>query len=146
MSPVPARCADTVPRAALQIPKWRRTSSGKRRGYRLTPSDCPRAPSLATGQLDVLHDSLSFALFYAGFGLAGGLLALYRDKPVIVIVTAAGGAFVSCIGKESRWACVVRCVWLPTPQPMRAQGPVLLSMLIGCPRGSAWILFGVSIS
>jgi len=47
---------------------------------------------------DVFQTDESFAMFYFGAAIVGGLLALYKDKPIIIFLTSFGGAFAFFIG------------------------------------------------
>lgn len=48
--------------------------------------------------LQIFQSDESFALFYFGSALCGGMLALYKDRPIIIFLTAAGGAFGVFVG------------------------------------------------
>eukprot|EP00053_Salpingoeca_punica_P011061 m.99061 g.99061 ORF g.99061 m.99061 type:complete len:460 (+) comp15576_c0_seq1:249-1628(+) len=50
------------------------------------------------GELHLLNTDLAFAIFYATIGFVGGMLALYKEKPIIVALTAFGGAFGFFVG------------------------------------------------
>eukprot|EP00041_Stephanoeca_diplocostata_P041501 m.8133 g.8133 ORF g.8133 m.8133 type:complete len:436 (+) comp6109_c0_seq2:233-1540(+) len=43
--------------------------------------------------MSIFQSDVSFALFYTGAALVGGLVALYKNKPIIICVTAFGGSF-----------------------------------------------------
>eukprot|EP00038_Savillea_parva_P008739 m.178842 g.178842 ORF g.178842 m.178842 type:complete len:475 (+) comp14634_c0_seq1:82-1506(+) len=43
--------------------------------------------------MNVFQSEESFALFYFGAALVGGMVALYKDRPIIIALTAFGGAF-----------------------------------------------------
>lgn len=49
-------------------------------------------------QLQVFQSQESFALFYAGCALVGGIVALYKERPIIICVTSFGGAFGFFVG------------------------------------------------
>lgn len=48
--------------------------------------------------LQVFQSDESFALFYFGAALAGGLLALYKERPIIIFLTSFGGSFGVFVG------------------------------------------------
>ena len=48
--------------------------------------------------VQIFQSDESFALFYFGSALCGGMLALYKDRPIIIFLTAAGGAFGVFVG------------------------------------------------
>lgn len=52
----------------------------------------------ALAHMHVFQSDVSFAMFYSAAALVGGLVALYKDKPIIIVVTAFGGAFAFFVG------------------------------------------------
>eukprot|EP00054_Salpingoeca_dolichothecata_P017033 m.101211 g.101211 ORF g.101211 m.101211 type:complete len:417 (+) comp22274_c0_seq1:252-1502(+) len=71
-------------------------------GVFLTGSCLGLAASLALrsiiGHLHLFQTDLAFAVFYACSGLSGGIIALYKEKPVIVTITALFGSFAFFLG------------------------------------------------
>lgn len=49
-------------------------------------------------QLHVFQTQEQFAMFYVGCALAGGIFALYKERPIIICVTSFGGAFGFFVG------------------------------------------------
>ena len=48
--------------------------------------------------MHVFQSELSFAMFYAGCAVLGGIVALYKDQPVIALATSLGGSLGVFIG------------------------------------------------
>eukprot|EP00050_Salpingoeca_kvevrii_P001522 m.171597 g.171597 ORF g.171597 m.171597 type:complete len:421 (-) comp10391_c0_seq1:117-1379(-) len=49
-------------------------------------------------RFELLQEESSFATFYLSAAVLGGLLSLYREKPIVVFVTSCAGALGFCVG------------------------------------------------